>query len=134
MNNFKPNILLFRCNFCSPAGVRLDPSTLKGSPRLRMIQTTCTGRIDPTFILEAFANGADGVMVAGCELGDCHYVSGNFKASRNMMLLKRTLSQLGIEPERLRMERTSEWKLPEVLSKLNDFVDKVTGLGPIALN
>lgn len=129
-----PNILLFRCNFCSPAGVRLDPSMLKGSPRLRMIQTTCTGRIDPTFILEAFANGADGVLVAGCELGDCHYLTGNFKASRNMALLKKTLLQLGIEPERLRIERTSEYKLPEVLSKLNDFVDKVTELGPITPN
>ncbi len=129
-----PNILLFRCNFCSPAGVRLDPSMLKGSPRLRMIQTTCTGRIDPTFILEAFANGADGVLVAGCELGDCHYLPGNFKASRNMMLLKKTLLQLGIEPERLRIERTSENKPPEVLSKLNDFVDKVTELGPITPN
>lgn len=134
MNNFKPNILLFRCNFCSPAGVRLDPSMLKGSPRLRMIQTTCTGRIDPTFILEAFANGADGVLVAGCELGDCHYLTGNFKANRNMALLKRTLLQLGIEPERLRIERTSEYKMPEVLSKLNDFVDKVTELGPITPN
>ncbi|NOQ18229.1 MAG: hydrogenase iron-sulfur subunit [Dehalococcoidales bacterium] len=129
-----PNILLFRCNFCSPAGVRLDPSMLKGSPRLRMIQTTCTGRIDPTFILEAFANGADGVLVAGCELGDCHYLTGNFKANRNMALLKRTLLQLGIEPERLRIERTSEYKMPEVLSKLNDFVDKVTELGPITPN
>lgn len=129
-----PNILLFRCNFCSPAGVRLDPSLLKGSPRLRMIQTTCTGRIDPTFILEAFANGADGVLVAGCELGDCHYLTGNFKANRNMALLKRTLLQLGIEPERLRIERTSEYKMPEVLSKLNDFVDKVTELGPITPN
>ena len=134
MNNLEPNILLFRCNFCSPAGVRLDPSMLKGSPRLRMIQTTCTGRIDPTFILEAFSNGADGVLVAGCELGDCHYVTGNFKAGRNMMLLKKTLLQLGIEPERLRIERVSEYKLPEVLSKLNDFIDKVTGLGPITLN
>lgn len=129
-----PNILLFRCNFCSPAGARLDPAMLKGSPRLRMIQTTCTGRIDPTFILEAFANGADGVLVAGCELGDCHYLTGNFKASRNMMLLKKTLLQLGIEPERLRIERTSENKPPEVLSKLNDFVDKVTELGPITPN
>ena len=99
-----------------------------------MIQTTCTGRIDPTFILEAFANGADGVLVAGCELGDCHYLTGNFKAGRNMMLLKRTLLQLGIELERLRIERISERKLPEVLSKLSDFIDKVTGLGPITLN
>jgi coenzyme F420-reducing hydrogenase delta subunit len=99
-----------------------------------MIQTTCTGRIDPTFILEAFANGADGVLVAGCELGDCHYVTGNFKAGRNMMLLKRTLLQLGIEPERLRIERSSERKLPEVLSRLNDFIGKVIGLGPITQN
>jgi coenzyme F420-reducing hydrogenase delta subunit len=106
----------------------------KGSARLREIRTTCTGRIDPTFILEAFANGADGVMVAGCELGDCHFISGNYKAGRNIMLLRKTLSQLGIEPERLVIERNSEWKLPEIQSKLNNFISKVTGLGPINLN
>lgn len=134
MNSFEPNILLFRCKFCSPADLQIDSSMFKGSARLREIRTTCTGRIDPTFILEAFANGADGVMVAGCELGDCHFISGNYKAGRNIMLLRKTLSQLGIEPERLVIERNSEWKLPEIQSKLNNFISKVTGLGPINLN
>jgi len=130
VNNFKPNIVIFRCNFCSPAGAgRALASKLKDNFYPRMIKTTCTGRIEPSFIFRAFAKGADGVMVAGCPPGDCHYVSGNYKAGRNVMLLQNVLSQFGIEPERLRAEWTSE--APKFLSSLNDFVDKVTALGPL---
>ena len=130
MNNFKPNIVIFRCNFCSPAGAgRALASKLKDNFYPRMIKTTCTGRIDPTFVVDAFAKGADGVMVAGCPPGDCHYVSGNYKAGRNVMLLQNVLSQFGIEPERLRAEWTSE--APKFLSSLNEFVGEVTKLGPL---
>lgn len=132
MNNFKPNIVIFRCNFCSPAGAeRAMASKLKDNFRPRLIKTTCTGRIDPSFIFDAFAKGADGVFIAGCPLGDCHYVSGNYKAGRNVMLLKRTLSQLGIEPERLRAEWLATSEALKFLSSLNEFVDKVTKLGSL---
>ena len=130
MEDFEPKIVVFRCNFCSPAGAeRALASRLKGNFRPRIVKTTCTGRIEPSFIFRAFAKGADGVMVAGCPPGDCHYISGNHKAMRNMMLLQNVLSQFGIEPERLRAEWTSE--APKFLSSLNEFVDKVTKLGPL---
>jgi coenzyme F420-reducing hydrogenase delta subunit len=96
MNDFKPNIVIFRCNWCSPAGAeRALASQLKDNFNPRFIKTSCTGRIDPTFIFDAFAKGADGVMIAGCRLGDCHFVTGNYKAGRNVLLLKRVLAAQG---------------------------------------
>jgi F420-non-reducing hydrogenase iron-sulfur subunit len=134
MNDFKPNIVIFRCNFCAPMGAeRLLASKLKDNFRPRIINTNCAGRIDPTFILDAFAKGADGVMVVGDRPGDCHFVSGNYKAMRNITLLKSMLPQLGIEPHRLKAEWiTSE--TPKFLSSLNEFVDEVTSLGPLKVN
>ena len=134
MNNFEPKIVIFRCNFCSPAGARIDPSKLKGDAHLRLIETTCTGRIDPTFILDAFTKGADGVLVAGCLPGDCHYISGNYKARRNMMLLQNMLSQLGVEPQRLRTGWFSTCETPKALSTLDEFIGEVTKLGPLTVN
>jgi F420-non-reducing hydrogenase iron-sulfur subunit len=130
VRDFEPKIVVFRCSFCSPPGAeRALASKLKSNFRPRMVKTTCTGRIEPSFILRAFAKGADGVMVAGCPPGDCHYVSGNYKAGRNVRLLQNVLSQFGIEPERLRAEWTSE--ALEFLLSLNEFVDEVTKLGPL---
>jgi len=135
MNNFKPNIVILRCNFCSPPGAeRAMASRLKDNFRPILIKTNCTGRIDPTFVIDAFVKGADGVMIAGCAQGDCHFVSGNYKAVRNILLLKRMLTQLGIEPERLRTEWLSTSESPRFLTSLNDLVDKVTTLGPLTLN
>lgn len=135
MNDFKPNIVIFRCNWCSPAGAeRAMASKMKDNFRPRLIKTSCTGRIEPTFIFDAFAKGADGVMIAGCRPGDCHYVTGNYKAGRNILLLKRILSQLGIEPQRVKAEWLATSEAPKFLSSLNEFVDKVTALGPLTLN
>ena len=135
MNNFKPNIVIFRCNWCSPAGAELAmASKLKDNFYPRMIKNTCTGRIDPIFVFDAFVKGADGVIIVGCPPGDCHYVSGNYKAGRNVLLLKKTLSQLGIEPERLRAEWLATSEAPKFLSSLNEFVDEVITLGPLTLN
>jgi F420-non-reducing hydrogenase iron-sulfur subunit len=135
MNNFKPNIVMFRCNFCSPPGAeRALASRLKDNFRPIIIKTSCTGRIDPTFVFDAFVKGADGVVIAGCPPGDCHYVTGNYKARRNVLLLKRMLSQLGVEPERLKGEWLPASEAPRILSQLNEFVDKVIALGPLTLN
>ncbi len=135
MKNFKPNIVIFRCNWCSPAGAeRAMASKMKDNFHPRLIKTSCTGRIEPTFVFDAFAKGADGVMIAGCRPGDCHYVTGNYKAGRNVLLLKRTLSQLGIEPERVKAEWLATSEVSRFLSSLNEFVDKVIALGPLALN
>ena len=92
----------------------------------------CSGRIEPTFILHAFVKGADGVMVAGCHPGDCHYNSGNYKTRRRMALLQNMLTQFGIEPERLRLEWISAAEAPQFQSKVNDFIDEVTKLGSLA--
>ena len=91
----------------------------------------CSGRVEPSFILRAFSSGADGVMVAGCHPGDCHYMSGNYKAQRRVMLLKNTLPQLGIESERLRLEWISASEGTKFQSAVNGFIDEVTELGPL---
>jgi F420-non-reducing hydrogenase iron-sulfur subunit len=129
---FKPKIIVFCCNWCSYTGADLaGTSRLKITPNFRVIRTMCSGRVEPTFVLHAFAKGADGVMVAGCHPGDCHYSSGNYKARRRVMLLKKTLSQLGIEPERLRLEWISASEGTKFQTQVNDFVDEVTALGPL---
>jgi F420-non-reducing hydrogenase iron-sulfur subunit len=94
----------------------------------------CSGRIDPAFVLEAFKDGADGVLVAGCHLpSDCHYISGNFKAQRRIFLLKKVIEQFGIEPERLRLEWVSASEGDRFASVMKDLVETVRKLGPSPL-
>ena len=134
-NGFEPKIIVFCCNWCSYAGADLaGTSRLKIKPYFRVIRTMCSGRIEPTFILHAFTKGADGVMVAGCHPGDCHYNSGNYKARRRITLLKNMLPQLGIEANRLRLEWISASESPKFQSTVNGFIDEVTELGPLSLD
>jgi F420-non-reducing hydrogenase iron-sulfur subunit len=129
---FKPKIIVFCCNWCSYTGADLaGTSRLKINPNFRVIRTMCSGRVEPTFVFHAFAKGADGVMIAGCHPGDCHYSTGNYKARRRAMLLKKTLPQLGIEPERLRLEWISASEGTKFRNQVNEFVDEVTALGPL---
>jgi F420-non-reducing hydrogenase iron-sulfur subunit len=91
----------------------------------------CTGRVDPSFILEAFKQGADGVLVAGCHTPtDCHYLTGNFKAQRRVLLLKKILKQLGVEPERLRLEWVSASEGDKFASVIRSMVEDLVKLGP----
>lgn len=102
---FNPRIVGFLCNWCAYSGADLaGVSRLKTSPNIRIIRTMCSGRVDPSFILKAFQLGADGVLVAGCHFGDCHYIEGNFKTMRRIEMLKMILPQFGINPDRLRLE------------------------------
>jgi F420-non-reducing hydrogenase iron-sulfur subunit len=135
MTDFAPKIVVFCCNWCSYAGADLaGTSRMKIKPYFRVIRVMCSGRIEPTFVLHAFAQGADGVMLAGCHPGDCHYNAGNYKARRRAMLLKNMLSQLGIEPERLKLEWISASEASKFQSTVNGFIDEITELGPLALN
>ena len=95
----------------------------------------CSGRIDPAFVLEAFKDGADGVLIAGCHLpSDCHYISGNFKAMRRINLLRRVLKDFGIEPERLRLEWISASEGDKFAAVVRSMVEDLKKLGPSPVN
>jgi len=129
---FEPNILMFACNWCSYAAVDLaGTSRMKTPPNIKIIRVMCSGRVDPEMILEAFANGADGVLVTGCRIGDCHYIQGNYKTLRRILLLKRLLPQLGIEPERLRLEWISAADAIKFVRVANEMTETVRKLGPL---
>ncbi len=131
-DGFEPKIIGFLCNWCSYAGADLaGVSRIQYPPNIRIIRVMCSGRIDPAFVLEAFKDGADGVLVAGCHLpSDCHYISGNFKALRRITLLKNTLKEFGIEPERLRLEWVSASEGEKFAVIVRDMVDEIKKLGP----
>jgi F420-non-reducing hydrogenase iron-sulfur subunit len=129
---FEPKIIGFLCNWCSYAGADLaGVSRIQYPPNIIIIRVMCSGRIDPSFILEAFKDGADGVLVAGCHLpSDCHYISGNFKALRRVTLLKKVLRDFGIEPERLRLEWVSASEGDRFAVIVRDMVEEIKKLGP----
>jgi F420-non-reducing hydrogenase iron-sulfur subunit len=93
----------------------------------------CSGRVDPQFILQAFAKGADGVLIGGCHPGDCHYAEGNYKALRRYQMLKRLVGQFGIQPARLRLEWISASEGDKVRTVVNEMVEQVRALGPLNL-
>jgi F420-non-reducing hydrogenase iron-sulfur subunit len=130
--DFEPKIIGFLCNWCAYAGADLaGVSRIQYPPNIRIIRVMCSGRVEPSFILEALKNGADGVLVAGCHLpSDCHYISGNFKALRRVRLLKRVLQQFGIEPERVRLEWISASEGDKFATVVKDMVEQIKKLGP----
>jgi len=132
LTEFKPKIVGFLCNWCAYAGADLaGVSRIQYPPNLRIIRMMCSGRVDPSFILEAFKQGADGVLVAGCHLpSDCHYIAGNFKAQRRVLMLKKLLKQLGIEPERLRIEWISAAEGDKFARVVKEMVEEIKRLGP----
>ena len=134
-SSFEPMILGFACNWCSYAGADLaGTSRMQYPPNVRVIRVMCSGRVDPTFILRAFAMGVDGVFIGGCHPGDCHYIEGNHKARRMVALTKLLLQDLGIEPERLRLEWISASEGARFAQVINDFTKTIKELGPICRN
>ena len=130
-NGFEPKIVGFCCNWCSYAGADLaGTSRMQYPPNIRIIRVMCSGRVDPTFILKAFETGADGVLVAGCHPGDCHYIAGNYKVARRILLLKKMLDQLGIEGKRVRLEWISASEGAKFAEVANDFTQTIRKLGP----
>jgi F420-non-reducing hydrogenase iron-sulfur subunit len=128
---FEPNILGFLCNWCSYAGADLaGTSRMKYPTNLKSIRVMCSGRVDPAFVLEAFRKGIDGVLIAGCHPGDCHYQSGNYKTNRRVKLLKKLLEELGIDPKRVRFEYVSASEGQKFASVVTDFVAEIKKLGP----
>jgi len=131
VSEFEPNIVGFLCNWCSYAGADLaGTSRLSYPPNMKPIRVMCSGRVDPVFILDALQKGADGVLVAGCHPGDCHYQAGNYKTNRRIKLLKKLLGELGIEPGRIRFEYISASEGQKFASVVKEFVEDVRKLGP----
>lgn len=129
--DFEPNILGFLCNWCSYAGADLaGTSRMKYPSNIKSIRVMCSGRVDPVFVLEALKKGMDGVLIAGCHPGDCHYQSGNYKTNRRVKLLKKLLQDLGIEPERVRFEYISASEGQKFANVVTELVDEIKKLGP----
>ena len=129
---FEPKIVAFTCNWCSYAGADLaGTSRVQYAPNMRIIRVMCSGRVEPTFILEALKNGADGVCVLGCHFGDCHYISGNYEAARRMELLKKLFKQVGMEEDRIMIEWVSASEGDRFGKIVNELTDKIKQLGPL---
>ncbi len=132
IGRFEPKIVGILCNWCSYAGAdTAGISRKKFAPNVRVVRVMCSGRVEPAFILKAFEQGADGVLVLGCHPGDCHYIEGNYKAQRRIPLLKKFLVQMGIEEERLRLEWVSASEGDKFAAIVDEMTEKIRQLGPL---
>jgi F420-non-reducing hydrogenase iron-sulfur subunit len=130
--HFQPKIVGFLCKWCAYTGADLaGTSRIKYPPNVTPIRVNCSGRVDPTFILKALASGADGVLIAGCHPGDCHYTNGNIKTIRRFKLLQRMLSQFGIEKDRVRLEWVSASEGERYARIVESMTEELRALGPL---
>ncbi|MCC7158067.1 MAG: hydrogenase iron-sulfur subunit [Ignavibacteria bacterium] len=131
---WEPKIIAFFCNWCTYTAADLaGVSRLKYAPNVKVIRLMCSGRVDPQFILQSLASGADGVLIGGCHPGDCHYSEGNYKMLRRFRLLQRVLRSMGVEDERVRLEWISASEGEKVKTVINEMVDTIRKLGPLGL-
>jgi coenzyme F420-reducing hydrogenase delta subunit len=132
MNNFEPKIVAFCCNFCAFAAADLAGAMrLQYSPNVRIIRLPCTGKVDAILLMKAFEEGADGVFVAGCLEGQCHYLEGNLRAKQRVAYVKKLLAEVGIEPERIEMFNLSSamgGRFAEIVEEITETIKK---LGPV---
>lgn len=129
---FEPKIVGFLCRWCSYTGADLaGTSRIQYPPNVTPIRVMCSGRVDPTFVLKALAEGADGVLIAGCHPGDCHYQEGNYKAMRRYPMLQNLLDQFGIERDRVRLEWVSASEGEKFAAVVKEFTETVRAIGPL---
>ena len=130
--DFQPRIVAFLCNWCSYTASDLaGTARIKYAPNVRMIRVMCSGRVAPGFVMKALALGADGVMIAGCHPGDCHYIEQNYKTIRRYAMLRYCLESIGVEPERLRLVWASAAEGQILAESIDRFVADVRKLGPL---
>jgi coenzyme F420-reducing hydrogenase delta subunit len=130
-NSFSPTIIGFLCNWCSYAGADLaGVSRLQYPPNVRVIRVMCSGRLDPAIVLEMLIQGADGVFIGGCHLGDCHYIKGNYYAEKRYNMTKRLLAKTGLNPERLQLKWISASEGQLFADTMKEVTDLITELGP----
>lgn len=130
-SKFEPKIIAFCCHYCAFAAADLAGSMrLQYPPNVRIIRTPCTGRLEVDYYMKAFEKGADGVLVAGCLEGGCHFIDGNLYAKRRVNNTKTILEECGLEPERLRMENISAAMAKPLVDIINEMVATIKELGP----
>jgi len=128
---FEPKIIGFCCNWCAYAGADLAGiNRNQYPPNLRMIRVMCSGAIEPLYVVKAFKEGADGVFIGGCHPGDCHYQNGNYKTQRRIVLLKRAISEIGLDPRRIRLEWVSAAEGQRFARIITEFTEEIKKLGP----
>jgi F420-non-reducing hydrogenase iron-sulfur subunit len=131
MAKFEPKIVSFLCNWCSYTGADLaGTSRMKYAHNLRIIRVMCSGRVEPTFVLKAFREGADGVLICGCHPGDCHYHEGNYKCLRRYHFIKQYLREMGIDERRIRLEWISASEGKQFAALADEMTEQVSQLGP----
>lgn len=134
-STFEPRILGILCTWCSYSGAdSAGQSHTAYPPNVEVVRVMCSGRVDPTYIISALADGADGVLVCGCHPGDCHYINGNCKTAGRMAVLSTMLDQLGIEPERVRLEWISASEGNRYAELIAEMTEQVRELGPLSWN
>lgn len=135
MDDFRPKIIAFVCNWCSYAGAdTAGGKKLAYSPDVKLIRVMCSGRVDPQFVMDAFREGADGVLVLGCHPGDCHYRCGNVNAMRRYRLFQKMLPQFGIEPERFKLDWVAAGEAERFQAVTNEMAETVAELGPLTID
>lgn len=127
---FEPVIVAFACNWCSYAGADLaGVSRLQYPPNARIVRVLCSGMIHPNLVVDAFTKGADGVLICGCHLGDCHYIDGNVKTERRVEAIKLMLEDFGIEEDRFGLEWISASEGPRFAQVMKEFTEQVEKVG-----
>jgi coenzyme F420-reducing hydrogenase delta subunit len=131
MTEYDPTIIAFVCNWCTYTAADLaGTSRLTYPPNVRLIRMMCTGMVDPKYVIKAFLEGADGVLISGCHPGDCHYINGNLKARRRVKLLKEILPRFGFDGRRLRLTWIGASEGTDFAKTMRGLVDEVKSLGP----
>jgi F420-non-reducing hydrogenase iron-sulfur subunit len=130
-NGFEPKIVGFLCNWCSYRAADLaGTARISQAPNVRIIRVMCSGRVDPTFVLKALSMGADGVLIAGCHPGECHYIEQNYKALRRFRLLQHTLRALGVEQQRVQLVWASAAEGVQLAKAIDRMTSEIKALGP----
>ena len=128
---FEPLIIGFCCNWCSYAGADLaGVSRLQYPPNMRIVRVMCSGMVSPNLIIDALTKGADGVIICGCHIGDCHYLEGNLKAENRKEAIELLLEDFGLEPERFRLEWISASEGPRFAEVMRELTETLRELGP----
>jgi F420-non-reducing hydrogenase iron-sulfur subunit len=128
---FEPRIVAFLCNWCSYAGAdNAGIARIPSPANILPIRVMCSGRVSDEMILRTFRSGADGVLVLGCHIGDCHYISGNHRTAKRIPLLRNMLGYIGINPDRLRLDWVSSAEAPKFAQVTREFVQTIRELGP----